>query len=73
MMGHDRLQNHYKTQFGLVQHHKWSLDTLEAMLPWERYIYVDLLQQFLKEEEQKAKDRELELKNRINHANRKRM
>ena len=73
MMGHDRLQNHYKTQFGLVQHHKWSLDTLETMLPWERYIYVDLLQQFLKDEEQKAKDRENELRNRLNHANRKRM
>jgi hypothetical protein len=72
-MGHDRLENHYKTQFGLIQHHKWNLDTLEAMMPWERYIYVDLLQQFLKEEEQKAKDRENELKNRLNHANRKRM
>ena len=73
MMGHDRLANHYKTQFSLVQHHKWSLDTLESMMPWERYIYVDLLQQFLKEEEQKAKDREMELKNKINHANRKKM
>jgi hypothetical protein len=72
-MGHDKLANHYKTQFSLVQHHKWSLDTLEQMLPWERYIYVDLLQAFLKEEEQKAKDRENELKNKINHANRKRM
>lgn len=57
----------------MVQHHKWDLETLEAMMPWERYIYVDLLQEFLKEEEQKAKDREMELKNRINHANRKRM
>ena len=72
-MGHDKLANHYKTQFSLVQYHKWSLYTLEQMLPWERYIYVDLLQAFLKEEEQKAKDRENELKNKINHANRKRM
>lgn len=54
----------------MVQHHKWSLDTLEAMMPWERYIYVDLLQEFLKEEEQKAKDREMELKNKLRHANR---
>jgi hypothetical protein len=69
-MGHDRLANHYKTQFSMVQHHKWSLDTLEAMMPWERYIYVDLLQEFLKEEEQKAKDREMELKNKLRHANR---
>lgn len=72
-MGHDRLANHFKTQFSLVQHHKWNLTALEQMMPWERYIYVELLQQFLKEEEQKAKDREMELKNKINHANRKRM
>lgn len=72
-MGHDRLANHFKTQFSLVQHHKWDLTALEKMMPWERYIYVELLQQFLKEEEQKAKDREMELKNKINHANRKRM
>jgi len=72
-MGHDKLANHYKTQFGLVQHHHWDLTTLEEMMPWERYIYVDLLHAFLKEEEQKAKDRENELRNRYNHANRKRM
>jgi len=71
-MGHDNLGNHYRTQFGMIQHHKWSLTELEAMMPWERYIYVDLLQLFLQEEEQKAKDRENELRNKINHANRKR-
>ena len=73
MLGHDRLSNHYKTNFSLMQHHKWSLSDMDSLMPWERYIYVDLLQQFLKEEEQKAKDRENELKNKINHANRKRM
>ena len=71
MMGHDKLANHYKTQFGMIQHHGWSLDELESMMPWERYIYVDLLQAFLKEEEKKARDREQELKDRIRHANRK--
>ena len=71
MMGHDKLANHYKTQFGMIQHHGWSLDELESMIPWERYIYVDLLQAFLKEEEKKARDREQELKDRIRHANRK--
>ena len=71
MMGHDKLANHYKTQLGMIQHHGWSLDELESMIPWERYIYVDLLQAFLKEEEKKARDREQELKDRIRHANRK--
>ena len=72
-MGHDRLANHYKTNFGIMQHHKWSLSDMENLLPWERYIYIELLTQFLREEEEKAKDRENELRNMRNHANRKRM
>jgi hypothetical protein len=72
-MGHDKLGNHFKTQFGMVQHHGWDIKALEEMMPWERYIYVDLLQEFLKDEEQKAKDRENEMKDRARHFNRKRM
>ena len=73
MLGHDRLSNHYKTNFSLMQHHKWSLSDMDNLIPWERYIYVDLLQAYLKEEEQKAKDRENELRAKLKHANRKRM
>ena len=72
-MGHDRLANHYKTQFGLVQHHKWNLDTLEAMMPWERYIYVDLLQSWLQEEEKKRIDKENELKAQMSSLTRRKM
>ena len=72
-MGHDRLANHYKTNFGMIQHHKWDLTALEAMMPWERYIYVDLLQDYLREEEKKRIDRENDLKSKIQSANRKRM
>ena len=39
-----------------MQHHKWSLSDMDNLIPWERYIYVDLLQAYLKEEEQKAAD-----------------
>jgi len=56
-----------------MQHHKWSLSEMDNLMPWERYIYIGLLQNFLIEEEQKAKERENELRNRRNHANRKRM
>ena len=73
IMGHDRLANHYKTNFGIMQHHKWSLSEMENLLPWERYIYIELLSQFFREEEEKAKQRENELRNMRNHANRKRM
>lgn len=55
-MGHDKLENVFKTNFSLMQHHHWSISELEAMIPWERYVYIDLLQMFLKEEEQKQRD-----------------
>ena len=36
-----------------MQHHKYSLTELENMIPWEREIYIGLLMQFLKEEEER--------------------
>ena len=62
MLGHDKLQNYYKTNFALMQHHKYSLTELENMVPWERFIYINLLQSYLKEEEQKARDQAATLK-----------
>ena len=37
-----------------MQHHKYSLTELENMIPWEREIYVSLLQQHVEEENLKA-------------------
>tara|TARA_B100001063_G_C16507098_1_gene424919 strand:- start:226 stop:369 length:144 start_codon:yes stop_codon:yes gene_type:complete len=45
----------------MAQHHGYSLTELDNMLPWEREIYVALLQQFIKEE----KDRNDELKRKM--------
>ena len=41
--------------FALMQHHKYSLTELENMLPWEREIYVSLLINYIKEENEKLK------------------
>jgi hypothetical protein len=49
-MAHDSLESYYKTNFALIQHHKYSLTELENMIPWEREIYISLLQQFIEEE-----------------------
>jgi len=49
-MAHDSLESYYKTNFALMQHHKYSLTELENMIPWEREIYISLLQQFIEEE-----------------------
>jgi len=51
------LQNYYKTNFSLIQHHKYSLTELENMLPWERDIYITMLIQYIEEENQRIKER----------------
>ena len=38
-----------------MHHHKYSLTELENMLPWEREIYVDILIQHIKEENERKK------------------
>jgi hypothetical protein len=55
-----------------MQHHHWSISELENMMPWERYIYIDLLEAFLIEQEKLAKQREQEMKAQIKQAQRRR-
>ena len=54
-MAHTSLESYYKTNFALMQHHKYSLTELENMIPWEREVYVSLLQQLIEEENLKQK------------------
>ena len=41
-----------------MHHHKYSLTELEMMLPWEREIYVDMLIQHIKDENDKLREEE---------------
>jgi hypothetical protein len=34
----------------MLQHHKYSLTELDNMLPWERQVYVGMLQKYIAEE-----------------------
>jgi hypothetical protein len=38
-----------------MQHHHYSLTELEAMIPWEREVYVSLLTDYIKEENDRIK------------------
>ena len=49
-MAYTNLESYYKTNFALIQHHKYSLTEIENMIPWEREIYISLLQQYIEEE-----------------------
>ena len=52
-MAHMDLESYYKTNFALMQHHKYNLSDIENMIPWERDIYVTLLKNWSEEEEQR--------------------
>tara|TARA_A100001011_G_scaffold42015_1_gene39707 strand:+ start:2065 stop:2241 length:177 start_codon:yes stop_codon:yes gene_type:complete len=49
-MVHMDLENYYKINFALLQYHKYSLTEIENLIPWERDIYIGLLQQHLEDE-----------------------
>ena len=53
-MAHKDLESYFKLNFALMQHHKYSLTEIENMMPWERDIYLGLLNQYIEEENLKA-------------------
>jgi len=53
-MAHTNLESYYKVNFALMQHHKYSLTELENMIPWEREVYLTLLEHHVEEENLKA-------------------
>ena len=46
----------------MIQHHKWSLTELDNMLPFERQVYVVLLQQWIKEENDRVTEQNRKMK-----------
>jgi hypothetical protein len=56
-MVHMNLENYFRLNFAMMQYHKYSLTEIENMMPWERDIYVGLLQSHLEEERLKEQQR----------------
>ena len=46
----------------MIQHHHWSLEEIENMMPWEREIYLTLLSEWIKKEEEARKQEEMKYK-----------
>ena len=42
-----------------MQHHHYSLTEIENMIPWERDIYVTMLINYINEENEKIKQKQL--------------
>ena len=49
-MAHTDLASYFKINLALMQHHKYSLTEIENMIPWEKDVYVALLEQYIEEE-----------------------
>lgn len=50
-MQHESLANYYTSHFNLHRYHHWDMDYLDALMPWERDVYIKLLEDALKKEE----------------------
>ncbi|MAQ88896.1 MAG: hypothetical protein CMM03_03470 [Rhodopirellula sp.] len=55
---HTSLMNYYQTNFALIHHHKWQIDHIENLMPWEKDIYISMLVDFLQEEEKRMKEKQ---------------
>ena len=71
-MGHDSLSNVIKSNFNLMHHHRWSLSEIDGMMPWEKHIYIDMLNAWVQEQDDLAKQQENEYKTMMSQFNRRR-
>jgi hypothetical protein len=42
-----------------MQHHKYNLSDIENMVPWEKSVYVTMLVNFIKEENEKLQQEKI--------------
>lgn len=59
-LSHESLVSYYKTNYQLVQNHKYSLTELENMIPWERDIYLTMLQDDIRKANDEAKKQQMQ-------------
>ena len=45
--------SYFDLNFQMMQHHKYSLNEIEYMMPWERDVYVGMLIRHLEKKAQK--------------------
>jgi hypothetical protein len=41
-----------------MHHHKWQMEYIDNLMPWEKEVYMSLLMQYLKEEERRYKEQQ---------------
>ena len=63
MLGYETLLNFYKTNFNLLQYHKYSLAEFDELIPWEKQLYIKMLTDHIKEQNEKVKQLQMQNKN----------
>lgn len=54
-LSHIDMISYYKTNFLLMYKHKFSITELEDMIPYERDVYISLLENYIEEQNKKNK------------------
>ncbi len=57
MLCHSSLVMYYQTIFAMAQHYGYQISELESIMPYERDIYVAMLVDYLKKQEDKNRGR----------------
>lgn len=60
------LQAYYGNMFTLTHQYKYTLTELENMIPWERDLYIGMVNNWVKEEIEKAKQTRMEQESKLN-------
>lgn len=50
MVGYSNLAHYYKNMFALIQFHKYALNDIENMIPYERDLYIGMLNNALEKD-----------------------
>lgn len=57
MTAHDTIMNYYQMNFALQKYHNYSIQELENMWPFEREIYIILIEQWVQEQKDKERSK----------------
>ncbi|ADO99539.1 baseplate hub assembly catalyst [Synechococcus phage Syn19] len=41
-----------------MHHHKWDIQYIEELMPWEKEVYIMMLTDFLKEEQRRMQEQQ---------------
>lgn len=56
MLGYDNLANYYRTIHNLMFHHKYDMNVVFDMTPWEKFLEIDMIKADVKHMEDLARE-----------------